>query len=289
MTACPTPRRTSWRVARIVLATLAATGLLAALGAAILLRGGWYDVGAVDQHWQPTFRLLELGLRYSVRHHARAIVAPPLTAEMAQRGARIYAQHCVQCHGAPGVAAGQASLGLQPTPGPLVNMPQRWQNNELYWIVTNGAKMTGMPAWRFRLNEQDRWDVVALIAHLPRLTPAEGAAMFAAAPRDTDQDHQQSSGRPDPERGRVALSQYSCQSCHVTPGVSGARVDVGPPLKGLRDRKYVAGYLPNTRANLVRWIRFPDQVKPGTAMPALQVSDRDARDMVAWLVTDAAQ
>ena len=277
------------RTALVALATLLAAGILAALAAAAVVRGGWYDVGAVKQHWQPTFKMLEWGLRYSVRHHARDIVAPPLTAGMAQRGVRIYARHCVQCHGAPGVAPGQASLGLQPTPGPLVNMPQRWQRRELYWIVSNGVKMTGMPGLRFRLSDADRWDVVALIASLPRMTPAEGVALFADAPRDTENDNSPPAGRPDPERGRVALSQYSCQSCHITPGVSGARIHIGPTLRGLRDRRYIAGHLPNTRDNLVHWIRFPDQVKPGTAMPALQVSERDARDMAAWLLTEPAQ
>ena len=280
------PYKLIWRTA---LVTLLAAGLLAALAAATMMRKGWYNVGAVKQHWHPTFTMLELGLRYSVRHHARGVEAPALTTAMAQRGAQIYARHCVQCHGAPGVAPGQASLGLQPTPGPLVNMPQRWQPNELYWIVSNGIKMTGMPAWRFRLTDEDIWDVVAVIEQLPRIAPAEGVVLFGGGQPEENDEKQGEPAHPDAKRGRIALSQYACQSCHLTPGVPGASIDVGPSLYHLRQRRYIAGYLPNTEENLVRWIRFPTAVKPGTAMPSLQVSERDAWDIAQWLLSDEAQ
>jgi mono/diheme cytochrome c family protein len=277
-------RRVVWRS---VAATLAALALLASGGIVFMLRSGWYDVGAIDQHWQPTYSLLELALRYSVRHQAREVATPPLTASMAQRGAQVYARHCVQCHGAPGVAPEMAALALQPSPGPLMHMGRRWQPNELYWLVSNGVKMTGMPAWRFRLSEPDIWAVVAFIGELPKLSPAQGKQLLAeagsagAAPSPSAEPD---SRIPDMERGRVAMTQYACRACHVIPGVPGAAVDVGPPLKDLARQGYIAGYLPTTEENMVRWLRAPDRVKPGTAMPDLQVTERDARDMARWLL-----
>jgi len=271
-----------------MLATLAAALMLAAIAAVVMVRMGWYDVGAVKQHFQPTFKLLELGLRYSVRHHAREILAPPLTGGMAQRGARLYAEHCVQCHGAPGVAPELATLALQPSPGPLVHMTRRWQPNELYWLVTNGVKMTAMPAWEFRLSEQERWQLVAFIGELPKLSPQQGAAMLAAV-RNTEAvpapPEQPLDDRPDARRGRVALTQYACRSCHMIPGLPGPSVDVGPPLRDLARQRYIAGYLPTSEENMVRWLRHPDLVKPGTAMPALHVTEADARDMAHWLLS----
>lgn len=272
-------------VLRTVLITLGGAALAAALGAAVFVRQGWYNVGAVTQHWQPVFTLLETGLRYSVRHHAREILVPERTSAMAQQGVKVYAQHCVQCHGAPGVAPKLASLALQPSPGPLVHMTQRWQPNELYWIVSNGIKMTGMQAWRFHLSEREIWNVVALIERLPGMTPQQGQALFATPPEAVG-EVQAEAVRPDADRGRVALAQYACQSCHVLPGVPGPRVDVGPSLKDFSRQRYLAGRLPNTEDNLVRWIRDPQQVKPGSAMPALQVTERDARDMARWLLRD---
>jgi mono/diheme cytochrome c family protein len=291
-------RAQRWRqlVWQTIAATLLASAMLVALAGFLLWRNGWYNIGAIDQHWQITYKVLEYGLRYSVRHHAREVVTPKFTDAMANRGAQVYARHCVQCHGAPGVAPKMAMLALQPSPGPLVHMARRWQPNELYWLVANGVKMTAMPAWRFRLNDEDLWSVVAFIGELPKLSSADGVALLDQAGRAPDaveftQDPLPGPppGPPQPhadlERGRIAVTQYACQSCHVIPGVPGSTVDVGPSLKHLSRQRYIAGYLPNTEDNMARWLREPDKVKPGTAMPNLQVSKRDARDMARWLLS----
>ena len=89
----------------------------------------------------------------------------------------------------------------------------------------------------------------------------------------------------DPARGRVALAQHACRACHMIPGVTGPETYVGRPLADLAERRFIAGSLPNTQANLVRWIRDPQSIDPGTAMPAMGVSERDALDMSAWLLT----
>ncbi|HEU4565694.1 MAG TPA: c-type cytochrome [Gemmatimonadaceae bacterium] len=88
-----------------------------------------------------------------------------------------------------------------------------------------------------------------------------------------------------PERGREALKRYGCQSCHTIPGVTGADGLVGPPLAGIGKRVYIAGVLPNTPANLVKWIESPQAVDSLTAMPTLGVSASDARDMASYLYT----
>ena len=97
-------------------------------------------------------------------------------------------------------------------------------------------------------------------------------------------------GRPaggvngDPARGKIALGQYGCRACHMIPGVTGSDVYVGRPLEDLAKRHFIAGTLPNDQANLVRWIRNPQAIDPGTAMPKLGVSERDALDMSAYLL-----
>ncbi|MEO5771528.1 MAG: c-type cytochrome [Burkholderiaceae bacterium] len=87
----------------------------------------------------------------------------------------------------------------------------------------------------------------------------------------------------DVERGRLLLRQFGCGRCHTIPGVEAAQGRVGPPLARLKERVYLAGVLPNTRDNLARWIRHPQQVQPGTAMPDMQVSGPHALDIVAYL------
>jgi cytochrome c len=86
-----------------------------------------------------------------------------------------------------------------------------------------------------------------------------------------------------PDSAPAAMKAFGCGSCHTIPGVDGADGRVGPDLGGIDDRWSIAGRLPNTPANLVRWIMHPQQVDPGTLMPDLGVPARQARDIAAYL------
>ena len=86
-------------------------------------------------------------------------------------------------------------------------------------------------------------------------------------------------------RGRVAIEHYGCGSCHSIPGIRSAAGVVGPPLSGIADRRMIAGMLPNTPEEMVRWIVMPQSIVPGNAMPNLGVSDGQARDIAAYLYT----
>ena len=87
------------------------------------------------------------------------------------------------------------------------------------------------------------------------------------------------------EDGREAIRSYGCGACHTIPGVLGADAVVGPPLTLFAYRKYIAGMLPNTADNLVLWIRTPQSVVPGNAMPDMGVTERDALNIAAYLAT----
>jgi cytochrome c2 len=87
------------------------------------------------------------------------------------------------------------------------------------------------------------------------------------------------------EQGARALRQYACNGCHTIPGLTGSDTQVGPPLEGLARRAMIAGRLPNTEENLVRWIRSPHSAKPGSAMPDMGVTEEHARQMAAYLST----
>lgn len=89
----------------------------------------------------------------------------------------------------------------------------------------------------------------------------------------------------EPARGEVAIRKYGCQTCHTIPGVSGADGLVGPPLDRIGSRTYLAGRLPNTPENMMRWIRDPQGIAPGTGMPEMGVTEQDGRDIAAYLYT----
>ena len=71
----------------------------------------------------------------------------------------------------------------------------------------------------------------------------------------------------------------------MIPGVRGAAGKVGPPLADIAKRTMLAGRVPNTPAEMIAWIRDPQAIEPGTAMPNLRVDEREARDMTAYLYT----
>jgi cytochrome c1 len=89
----------------------------------------------------------------------------------------------------------------------------------------------------------------------------------------------------DPALGKAAIPRYGCGSCHTIPGVPGATATVGPSLQGLGQRTYLAGRLPNSPENLMQWVRHPQSVEPGNAMPNTDVTEEDARHIAAYLYT----
>ena len=265
-------------------ALLAALAFVAGLA---VVYSGIYNISAISPHLQPVHSLLEIAMRRSVRLRARDIEPPALDPpERILRGAALYRDKCVQCHGAPGVAQDDIGKGMQPLPGPLVDALQRWRPREIYWITRHGIKMSGMPAWEYRMDDAQLWDVVAFVQRLPELTPqAYAEATRGASTPDTPAAPGAAQRLADAGRGRLALTQYACSTCHTIPGITGSSPQVGPPLKGMANRSLIAGKLANTPDNLVRWLRHPQAVKPLTAMPDLGVTDEHARDMAAYLAT----
>ncbi|WDR02210.1 c-type cytochrome [Devosia algicola] len=89
----------------------------------------------------------------------------------------------------------------------------------------------------------------------------------------------------DPAMGKALIEKLGCGSCHVIPGILNAYGMVGPPLEHMARRQYIAGMLRNTPENMVNWLRYPQKVVPGNAMPDLGISDDDAHQIAAYLAT----
>lgn len=119
-----------------------------------------------------------------------------------------------------------------------------------------------------------RWPALAVLACLAG----------AGCAGDTTQQVARELTGGDPAHGRVLVRSYGCDTCHTIPGVRGDAT-VGPPLTKVASRTYLAGRLENTPDNMIRWIRFPRGVDPQTAMPDTGVTDRDGRDIAAYLYT----
>lgn len=89
----------------------------------------------------------------------------------------------------------------------------------------------------------------------------------------------------DPVRGERIARSSGCPACHEIPGVREPGGKVGPALRGFAGRTYIAGSLPNTPANLTRWLMNPPQLQPQTAMPDLDLTEAQAQDVTAFLDT----
>jgi len=89
----------------------------------------------------------------------------------------------------------------------------------------------------------------------------------------------------DPVRGRDAIHNYGCDTCHTIPGILTATATVGPPLTDVGRRVYLAGRLENTPENMMRWIKHPRSIDEKTAMPETGVNDQDGRNIAAYLYT----
>jgi putative membrane protein len=87
------------------------------------------------------------------------------------------------------------------------------------------------------------------------------------------------------KHGAILLDHYGCGSCHAIPGIADAQGDVGPPLTRIARRVYIAGLLRNSPDNMEQWLMHPQRIAPGNAMPDMQITESDARDITAFLMT----
>jgi mono/diheme cytochrome c family protein len=108
------------------------------------------------------------------------------TAEVMKGAQEHFADHCAQCHANDG--SGNTDMGKSLYPrAPDMRLPatQNLSDGELYYIIRNGVPLTGMPAWGDPHFDQDddSWQLVLFIRHLPHLTPEELKDMESYNPK----------------------------------------------------------------------------------------------------------
>jgi mono/diheme cytochrome c family protein len=113
-------------------------------------------------------------MHHSAKSHAQEITAPVnLSEEQAREGFRVYRGACVYCHGAPQQDPGDIGKGLNPKAPYLGDTVRDWTSAQLFWIIKNGIKMTGMAAYGESLKDDEIWNAVAFVRKLPGLTQAQ--------------------------------------------------------------------------------------------------------------------
>ena len=121
----------------------------------------------------------------------------PADAARAARGMEHYGENCLPCHGAPGVKAMEMAEGMNPKP-PDLDGPhtQGFSDGQLFWIVKNGIRASGMPAFGGNHQDPEIQDIVAFVRHLPSLTAPEKQELGEALPRE---HHHEAGGHEEAE------------------------------------------------------------------------------------------
>jgi len=135
-------------------------------------------------------RWLALAARqFAFPPEANRLVNPiPNTVEAIAEGRAHWADHCASCHANNG--SGETLMGRHlypPAPDMRLAATQRKSDGELFYLIQNGVRLTGMPGWAATAHESDSWKLVRFIRHLPQLSPQEEIEMSELNPKSPDE------------------------------------------------------------------------------------------------------
>ena len=148
---------------------------------------GAYNVAASDQHFDVVRWTFNTTLRRSVANRAGGAEIPEDPPEsLIAEGAGHYAESCAYCHGGPGQEPTRWSRGMRPEPPHLAEAASEWPDQEIFWIVSNGFKMTGMPAFGEHSPEEIT-AITAFVSNLPGLSADDYRNMTATAQGSTQE------------------------------------------------------------------------------------------------------
>ena len=167
--------------------------VLGALGT-LSVYSGIYNVAATKGHTKPVEQILRITMMRSVVVHAREVHAPanfdPQDRVLVGRAAGHYEMMCRTCHGAPGKKPD--SWRLYPPAPDLADALRvtRWSDAEVFWIIKNGLKDTGMSAFGQSHDDDDLWALTAFVRQIQSITPEQYHTMVEHAPMKEGPDHE---------------------------------------------------------------------------------------------------
>ena len=168
-----------------LLAIIGVLAIVGAIAAGAFFFGGFYNIAATEQDPGIVAWALVNVRQAAIARHAND--TPPASfndAATVRAGAHAFAERgCVNCHGGPGATWAKFSEGLNPGPPDLKEVAGERQPRELFWIIKNGIKMTGMPSFgTVGVPDPEIWSIVAFVKKLPTVTDADFKAWSTAAP-----------------------------------------------------------------------------------------------------------
>ena len=178
----------------------------------------------------------------------------PPSREVVQGGEAIFGQACAICHGADGRAQTELGRAMYPPAIDLTSPHVRsWDDAELFWIIQNGIRLTGMPAWKRRISEEDTWKLVHFLRSLPEAGAQKASSLDMSPVKDSSQEEWIA-------YGRLLYRQEGCFMCHQLDGEGGT---IGPDLT-------VEGTRGRTEEWLIGHFKDPPAYTKGSIMPSFK-------------------
>jgi mono/diheme cytochrome c family protein len=185
-------------------------------------------------------------------------------------GRKLYLQSCAICHGTDGHGHTELGRGMYPPAMDLTSPHvQHWSDAEIFWIIQNGVRLTGMPSWKPTIGEDDTWKLVNFVRSLPE-TSVQVAALFDPPASPGEEGAREKLI----EYGKTLYRQEGCFMCHRLNGEGGK---VGPELtvEGIRGR---------TDEWLIGHFKDPPAYTPGSIMPAFKnLTDEQLKALTVFL------
>ncbi len=166
----------------------------AALVVAVIIGIVWsgvYNIAATEPHARLTAWLLAKARDRSVAFHSKEIHLPPMSdPKLIDIGFHHYHAMCRLCHGAPGYPPAEFAEGLYPKPPILATEDvQKRSDAELYWIIRNGIKMTGMPSFGVTHDSEELLGLLAFLRRVAGMSVEEYGNMVKSMDMADSEEH----------------------------------------------------------------------------------------------------
>jgi len=177
--------RRLYKIAGMVLTLVIFTGI----GAYVYMRTAMHGFSARAEPSRTEMMLATYARATAMPSDARSLKNPvQASSDVLHDSMSHFADHCAVCHANNGSGQTMFGNGLYPKP-PDLRLPrtQNLTDGEIFYIVENGIRMSGMPAFAGSDSSKDSWKLVYFIRHLPQLTPQEEAQMESLNPKTPEE------------------------------------------------------------------------------------------------------
>src|SRR5215471_8828805 len=178
------------KIPKSILWTLLILIVLSLAYGTVLIRRGF---SAKDQPSSLETALARTARDWAIPASGKAAKNPfPSTAENLSEGREHFADHCATCHANDGSGNTEIGQNLYPKPPDMrLAATQNMTDGEIFYIINNGVRLTGMPGWGDSHGNDDTWRLVLFIRHLPQLTDAEKKDMERFNPKSAADDEEE--------------------------------------------------------------------------------------------------